>query len=163
MRIHTSLGFSAICIAAKIAKVDLIWPSDGKPIQRGSRTHDHAFEVKLEGASRRRPNGGSSGAGSGYAATWDQWGVFLGHIFRLDENAKCWAYTDADEFHYRTNNRFDLHENLTANASLNVAYSEGLMLTYWPHDAHGDHTFRFAGVPCQQSCTKCSAVTRWSF
>ena len=90
---------------------------------------------------RRRPNGGQSGAGSGYAATWDQWGVFLGHIYRVDPDAKSWAYRDADDFHTQTDWRFD---------------EQGM-----PNDAHGDHKWEFV-MPFQQGCAKCSAVKRWS-
>lgn len=123
-----------------------------KKSRHGSRTHKHAWEIKLLGNSRRRPNGGSRGADhNGYAATWDQWGIFLAHLYVEDSNLKCWAYEDEDAFSERTNGRFDL--------SFNRENGEfgGFKLS----DSHGDHTFRYAGVPCTQKCTKCDAIQRW--
>lgn len=137
MRIHTSSAVNSgvVYAAARKANVDLVvWQ------QYGSRSADQAWEIKLEGNSRRRPNGGSSGAGSGYAATWDQWGVFLAEIFNADPEAHCWAYKDSDDFNFKTGHRF---------------------VDGWPIDNHGDHTFRYNGTPYQQECTKCSATNRW--
>lgn len=136
MRIHTTVTEAEVYAAARLARVDLATFA-----RHGSRKSDHAFEVKLEGESRQRPNGGESGAGSGYAATWDQWGVFLAAIFRADPAASCWAYTDEQDFHWQTDDRFAL---------------EG-----FPADAHGDHTWR-VGAPYEQACTRCTAVRRWT-
>jgi hypothetical protein len=135
MRIHTNADMQAIYHAETVAgvQIDNLTP-------HGSRKSTRAFEVLLTGDSNRRPNGGSYGAGNSYAATWDQWGVFLAKIFEIDPDASCWAYENAADFHYKTSTRF----------------AEG-----WPEDAHGDHTFRFQGVAGQQSCTKCSATKRW--
>lgn len=136
MRLHTSLHLSDLQIAAKEARVDMMIT------EHGSRSRDRAFEVKLTGESRRRPNGGNYGAdGEAHAATWDQWGVFLAYLFARDESMTCWAYKGADEFHAKTAYRFD---------------TEG-----FPEDYHGDHTFRYNGTPRQQECNKCSAVQRW--
>lgn len=109
--------------------------------EHGSRKADHAFEVKLLGTSNRRPNGGSYGASNDYAATWDQWGVFLSALFEIDPNMSSYAYRDAHDFDEKTDYRFEVG---------------------WPTDAHGDHTFRFKGVIGEQGCTKCSAVQRWN-
>lgn len=135
MRIHTH-SHGTIQLAAMDAGVDLV-----KCEEHGSRKSTRAFEIKLEGASKRRSNGGSSGAGSGYAATWDQWGVFLAAIFAVDPDASCWAYKNSADFDYQTGMRFE---------------------NGWPKDSHGDHTWRFAGVPREQACTKCSAVRRFA-
>lgn len=189
MRIHCSKDItdSEIYKAARFARVDIV--TEGK-LERGSRSHDHAFEIKLEGESRRRPNGGSSGKGyaSGYAATWDQWGVFLSVLFDLDPRMSCWAYTDRDEFHRQTEDRFRTVRAVEVGHSTNynvvntfarerVIVREGspeveleiipgtpvtrLAEHYWPDDAHGDHRFEFAGVPRSQSCTKCTATRTW--
>lgn len=141
MRIHTSAQVTGMVIlnAAREAGVTLEnWD------EKGSKSHDHAWEIKLTGNSRRRPNGGNSGAGDAYAATWDQWGVFLAHIFEADSNAKCYAYADGYAFHDFTGDRFE----------------DG-----WPEDAHGDHTFRYVGQLVTgvslHRCTKCTAVQRY--
>lgn len=147
MRIHTDAHLSTILEAARQARVYLV-----KCDEHGSRSRSRAFEIKLEGDSRRRPNGGQSGAGSGYAATWDQWGVFLAFIFAADDTASCWAYAGAADFHYKTNGRFE-------DRSDEVDYATEPV--YWPADAHGDHRFEFSGTPGSQTCKNCSAVQRW--
>lgn len=136
MRIHTSATFQDVVRAAQIARVDLVVCSE-----HGSRSAERAFEVKLEGASRRRPNGGSSGAGSGYAADWDQWGVFLNYLFNIDPNTHCWAYKDSGDFDNKTESRF---------------FKIG-----FPDDYHGDHRFEY-DYPYTQKCSRCSAVRRWN-
>lgn len=135
MRIHTdSIRVSDLNDAARIARVDM------EVTTHGSRKRDHAFEVKLTGESRRRPQGGGLDA---FAATWDQWGVFFAHLFMVDSNAHMGtAYDGVEEFDYKTSHRFDV---------------EG----YWPSDAHGDHRFQYAGIPYTQACTKCTATHRW--
>lgn len=172
MRIHSDhLTTADIYQAARHARVDVV--TEGN-LERGSRSRDHAFEVKLEGESRRRPNGGASGKGyaSGYAATWDQWGVFLGILFDIDPGAKCWAYDGRDAFQARTNERFvapmiDVGVSTNYNVVNGRAHHDPsvtvhrLGAAYWPDDAHGDHRFTFQGVPREQSCTKCSAKQTW--
>ena len=143
MRIHANtLTSSKIYEAARIARVTVEHLTE-----HGSRKRAHAFEVKLSGESRRRPN--NNGAhGDVFAATWDQWGVFLACLFDADDSIIIpTAYEDRDQFQYRTDARF-------------VKIGGGWE-NYWPNDAHGDHTFRYAGIPYTQGCTKCSAVQRW--
>ena len=155
MRIHSDVITTAnLFEAAHLARVDLV---DYK--QHGSRSRTRAFNVKLEGESRRRPNGGSSATygesgGSGYAATWDQWGVFLGYLFEIDPRMVTPYYSNKRDFDHKTGSRFRVRGTWTDGDKRGT--------THWPRDAHGDHTFRFAGVPFEQSCTKCSAVQRWS-
>jgi hypothetical protein len=154
MRIHSdSLTHDDIHKAARIARVSY---GGGGFTKHGSRKRKHAFNVLLTGESRRRPNGGSRGAGDDYAATWDQWGVFLAVLFDADPNMVTPHYADAAEFHQRTSNRFDSDGSLRA-----IDSDSGESSEFWPADAHGDHTFRFSGVPRQQNCTKCSATQRW--
>lgn len=74
--------------------------------KKGSRSKDHAFDVTLTGTSTRRPNSGQRGAGDDYAATWDEWGMFFAYLYEIDPGMKCWAYDDADDFHFKTGARF---------------------------------------------------------
>lgn len=148
MRIHSdTLRVSDLNEAARIARVDMEFTT------HGSRKRDHAFNVNLIGESRRRPNGGNRGANSdAYAATWDQWGVFIAALFDVDPNASMTYYDGSDDFHYRTAHRFNPDGN---------DRSADDRSGYWPADAHGDHRFKYDGIPYEQSCTKCSAVRRW--
>ena len=154
MRIHANtLTLADIHAAAKLARVDY------EVTSHGSRSRGHAFNVKLTGESRRRPNGGNYGADrDDYAATWDQWGVFLAELFARDASLTIpSAYADGEEYARRTADRFGAPEAvMTSNG-----YVERFVAYGWPADAHGDHTFRFQGIPGEQGCTKCSAIQRW--
>lgn len=150
MRIHTDvLTRDDIIDAAKYARVDLATFTD-----HGSKSRARAFNVKLEGESRRRPNGGASGAGSGYAATWDQWGVFLAVLFDKDPRMVTPYYSNKRDFNYQTLDRFQPRGTWTDDGE-----RDGV--TFWPRDAHGDHKFEFSGIPYRHDCTKCSASKRW--
>lgn len=139
MRIHSNtLTASDLADAAHDARVNFTRYGEGK-----SKSHARFFDVILTGESRRHQNGGPD-----MAATWDQWGVFLAVLFDRDRNMVCGTvkspvYNGQDNFDYRTDYRFDNVNN------------------FWPTDAHGDHTFRYSGIPFQQKCTKCTAVMRW--
>lgn len=144
MRIHTDENtWSNIMDAARAARVSI---DRGESFR--SRSRESGFDITLTGESRRRPNNGASHATKdpdAYAATWDQWGVFLGHLFNIDPDMivgtpKRPIYRDATDFAWQTDYRF----------------ADG-----WPTDAHGDHTFRSNWTPGQK-CTKCSAVRRWA-
>lgn len=103
MRLHTDkITFRDIYDATRKAGGGVSCDSDRK----GSRSRDHAFEVRLTGTSPRRPNSGRSGAGDEYAATWDEWGMFFAHLYEVDPEMKCWAYDDAEDFHFKTAARF---------------------------------------------------------
>lgn len=149
MRIHSDVITSDdIHRAALIARVDY---DGGRFTIHGSRSRARAFNVLLTGESRRRPNSGARGAGDLYAATWDQWGVFLGYLFGIDPDMLTPYYADAADFDYKTDGRFDPNTRAMIDGEP----------AYWPADAHGDHTFDFSGTPGSQSCTKCTAVRRW--
>lgn len=176
MRIHTDhLTTADIYRAARHARVDVVDLTEHK-----SQSRDHSFNVKLEGESRRRPNGGSSGKGyaSGYAATWDQWGVFFAILFDIDPamicgTAKRPTYADRSDYQRKTNERFTA-PTLDFGVSSNYHVVNGrayhdpsvtvhrLGAAYWPSDAHGDHTFRFEGIRFDGAiihrCTKCNAA-----
>jgi hypothetical protein len=133
MRIHTNEVLSGdIYDAAKAARVTVV-----RAGLHNSRIRDHAWDIALEGESRR-----ATMAGTGKAATWDQWGVFLDYLFMEDDDLTIpRVYPTRYDFDARTAYRFEDAE--------------------FPVDYHGDHTFRYSGIPCEQQCTKCSARTRW--
>ena len=138
MRFHTdTLTHDDIYAAARVAQVSVETSS-----RHGSRSRDHAFEISLRGNSRRRPNF-YNGDGQ-YAATWDQWGVFIAFLFKCDSSLLSRTDKNADAFHERTQGRFDLDWSLPV-----------------PFPLNHDHTFKFAGVPRSQTCTKCNATQTW--
>ena len=69
---------------------------------KGSRSRAAAFDVILTGTSGRRQNFG----GEDEAATWDEWGIFLGHLHRLDPNLKTPYYAGEDHYTWATGGRF---------------------------------------------------------
>ena len=76
--------------------------------RHGLRKRARSLGVTLEGSSPRCPNGGASGAGTGYAATWDEWGIFLAALFRADDSLTIpRAYEDAEHFGWSTCYRYD--------------------------------------------------------
>lgn len=156
MRIHTDrLTFSNIIAAARLARADIDIE------QKGSKSRERAFVVHLTGESKRRPNRRGKSDPDAYAATWDQWGVFLGVLFHVDSKRtfdvslpmSAGMYSDQADFNYKTDSRFVKR--------LAATDLDPSLFTFWPADAHGDHTFKWAGVPYEKSCTKCSAVQRW--
>lgn len=188
MRIHTdNITLRDVFEAARIAGVEF-----GRCDQKGSRSRARAFDVTLRGDSNRRPNHGTSRSADRfdcgeYAATWDQWGVFLSVLFDLDPLAFTPYDADRASFHERTADRFQASGILGGRptrqqrndptcplfgairvpqyASLvdqNVAtgYVWRLRGSYWPADAHGDHRFEFE-APFVQKCSKCSATARY--
>lgn len=151
MRIHSdSLTNRDLIDAANIARVEF-----DRWLDKGSRTRDHAFDVTLFGESRRRPNdrGRSSGTDK-YAATWDQWGVFLSVLYDRDNEMVVPYYDSMADFHYKTDHRFEKRTEYFTPGGSGV-------VVWWPADAHGDHNFQWSGVPGASKCTKCSAVRRW--
>lgn len=128
MRIHTSATLEDVREAGKVARVTFTTLAE-----HGSRSRDRAFEVILSGESSRWPNGGRDTM-NGKAATWDQWGVFLAHLFDVDPQLRCQAYDGAYDFHMQTTERF----------------ADG-----WPDDAHGDHSWDWTSGGGR--CRRCSA------
>lgn len=153
MRIHSNkLQYSDLWEAAQAARVDM------DMTRHGSRSHEYAFNVKLTGESKRRPNSGKRGAGDDFAATWDQWGVFIAILFDKDPSIKMTHYENRHDFHVMTNNRFLPYNGKDAGGHDHVPADLDL---YWPADAHGDHRFEWEGVPRQRKCKKCSATQNW--
>lgn len=144
MRIHTTATWSQLhgCLPDGVSFEEIV--------QRGSRTSERAFEVRLTG-SGYAVNTGHSGAGSFAAATWDEWGAFLGALYALDSDAVCGGslatavYRDAEHYHWSTNSRF---------------YGGDV-----PSDTHKRHAWDYQGTSVTgtysvQSCKRCSAVMR---
>ena len=73
--------------------------------EHGSRSKDHALNFYLEGDSNHDSNGRWH-----KAATWDQWGMFIANLYRIEYGAvfgpKNGGYRDASDFHWQTANRF---------------------------------------------------------
>lgn len=68
----------------------------------GSRTRDHAFSVRLSGSSkstmRHLPD---------KSATWDEWGIFLARLFKLDPQAVCGWYKSHADFIEKTRAEYE--------------------------------------------------------
>jgi hypothetical protein len=71
----------------------------------GSKTRKSAFDVALSGRGVR---GGMYGNLGYKTALWDEWGIVLGHLFRVDPNAKInGVYESGEHFAWATGHRFD--------------------------------------------------------
>ena len=80
---------------------------NGDVSTHGSRSRARALNVLLTGNSTSRPNSGKHGAqNDDYAATWDEWGIFLNALYEIDPNLVTPYYADAYDFHRKTNDRF---------------------------------------------------------
>lgn len=75
--------------------------------EHGSRTRVRAYDFYVTGNSPFRPAFGKETIGE-YAATWDQWGLLLGHLFSIDPDAHTGrtGYRSSADFHYKTGHRF---------------------------------------------------------
>jgi len=119
MRIHTALNGSDVTAAARMAGVQFERCSLHK-----SRTHTRAYDVILSGSNTRRRNTGTSPYRTDdYAATWDEWGIFLAELFRRDPQIKCAYYRDAADFHWQTGNRFKTLRLVDQHRTHNWSYS----------------------------------------
>lgn len=102
--------------------------------EHGSRKRDHAVVVYLSGSSPYR----SQTDREEYAATWDEWGIFIRTLFQIDPSAIIGDYPDLETFQRFTGERFD---------------------TLTPATQHRRHKWEYDGVG--HSCT-CGAVARYS-
>jgi hypothetical protein len=134
MRIHgNSITRTQLGEAAALAGVTFV-----RRHWHESRSRDHAFEVILSGNSPYRCMGGDRDE---YAASWDQWGIFLNKIFDLDPSITIpRVYADAALFHKITGDRF---------RTLRLA------------DAHRRHRWQAPGN-CTASCA-CGAFRCWGW
>lgn len=154
MRLHTcAITASDLHDAARLAGVTF-----DTMTEHGSRAQHHAWNVKLFGSSGRRPNWGTSGVGSygvgdGEAATWDEWGIFLAALYRLDPLMKTPYYDNADHYHWVTGRRF-----------VSLTHAEQHRVHKWgmgePH-----YSGLFSEVTCigtkGPSNPGCGAIRRW--
>lgn len=148
MRIHSEKITAQDIFAA--TKANGMTGVDAAVMSHRSHTHTWAFEVTLTGNSGRRVNTGTSGGhAEDHAATWDEWGIFLAHLFAVDPQARVGGakypvYADAEEFHDVTYGRFET-----------LAHS----------DQHKNHRWNYV-APREFECTKCEArkshALRWT-
>lgn len=77
-----------------------------------SRSHSHAYQIYLRGdgtVSGRPPmNRTGNYRAREYAATWCQWGDFLGYLFHVDPAMKAGPYKNAADFDRQTEHMFDV-------------------------------------------------------
>lgn len=127
----------------------------GRVTEHGSRQRDHAFEVVLAGTGIY---GGAYGSFEGNVATWDEWGMFLAALYRIDVAMIAGPYPHDypnvyESFSWATGGRYD----------------HGVLLS---REIHARHRWTFVGqyatysfVPgtvaaySEQAC-RCGAVRR---
>jgi hypothetical protein len=73
----------------------------------GSRSHDHAWVVRLSGTSKHTMDTRNL-VEHDKAATYDEWGIFIARLFSLDPGAKIGVYKDEADFNSKTDNRFQV-------------------------------------------------------
>jgi hypothetical protein len=155
MRLHTSATLADVIEAARRARVTF-----DRCTEHRSQSAARAFDVTLFGASTRRPNSGKRGAATGwednYAATWDQWGVFLGHLYRVDPAMRCYAYAAGDDYDWKTDGRF------AAGGPFDETPGIWQPSVRWSPETDCAHRWEFAGIPREQECARCDSVRRWS-
>ena len=140
MKIHTDRLTSAeVYAATKAGGMKGVY---AECVTLGSRSRKRGLVVHLVGNSGRRPNPGKGGVErGGYAATWDEWGMFLNYLFEMDPDAiATGAYDGRDEFLLKTDWRFT---DLTAD------------------EACKNHKWEYTGTPREHTCKKCEAVRRF--
>lgn len=105
MKIHSDVLEHEDFFAAKSAAGEMV---GFEVTRRGSRKRSHGFEFSLTGTSSRRPNNQQAWMEwDDYAATWDEWGMFLAYLFDKDPNATVpGVYENGEDFHWKTNYRF---------------------------------------------------------
>lgn len=86
--------------------------------EHGSRSHARAFEVKLSGSGTHKNDGAYGAQTDVQAATYDEWGIFLGRLYAIDPGmivgtVKRPIYAGLNDFHYQTGERFDPVRGIT--------------------------------------------------
>lgn len=76
--------------------------------QAGSRSHDRSYTMRLSGSS---PYAMQHISDNDKAATWDEWGIFIANLFKLDPDAKIGAYKTHADFIDQTTRE---HERITS-------------------------------------------------
>jgi hypothetical protein len=146
MRLHTNTITSRDLYAAAAAAGVRF----GRLEEHGSRSRARAWDFTLTGSSPYRPNPGGRWARDDYdpgahAATWDEWGIFLAHLFDVDPDAHATGnYQSREHFRWCTGGRFD---------------------TLTPAGQHHRHRWEYTGESVTGSYAvhecECGAVHRW--
>ncbi len=71
---------------------------------KGSTKRARGFDLYLSGNSASRQNMRDSGE---YAAQYDEWGIVLDELYRIDPALLAAMYADYEDFKAKTVNRFD--------------------------------------------------------
>lgn len=117
MKLHTDRldSFEVLAMLDKAGLSDEgVWADTCTP--KGSRSRKRAFDVHLSatpgkdrfGKARRAPQTPNGAR----AATYDEWGLFIAQVFRLDPDAIFGPYKGRDHFNELT--RFNYAERTTA-------------------------------------------------
>lgn len=129
MKIHyDTLTHDDIVNAANIAGVGI-----EREKYTGSQTHKGKVDIVLSGNSRYS---GQWGTTDFKTATWDEWGIFLYHLYQADHDIIAGPYTSEYLFHVITCDRFKM-----------IAGNET--------QVHNHHKWTYA-APCEFEC-KCGA------
>lgn len=98
MKVHSdNLTTADFYKAGAIAKVGIVSLSP-----EGSRSKTHGYKVYLTGSAKHM----SQHNYSIRAASWDEWGYFLAHLFSVDPDAVCGPYKGISDFDSQTDWRF---------------------------------------------------------
>lgn len=145
MRIHsdtiTHRDFINAAYTARVAVVDLS--------TYGSRSRDRAFKFYLSGSGI---TGGQWGSQDYKTATWDEWGIFLGHLFDVDPIAHTGknSYLSAQHYHWVTGDRF---RTLTPRHQHHRHR--------WEYRGNFDPDFRPDRSGFSEAWCSCRAIKRW--
>ncbi len=92
MKLHTNTLEHGDLVAALPDRVY------ARPLRTGSRKRDHGFIVYLEGSSPRR----SQHDREAFAATWDEWGMWLAALYDRDPEMIAGQYGSREDFYDTT-------------------------------------------------------------
>lgn len=100
MRLHSDILTLADISAALPPYVCL-----GKYSNFASRSRQCGFDISLTGHGARhtrKKNSGNHGAGDEYAASWDDWGVWIAALYDIDPDMIAGHYKNRDMFYAQT-------------------------------------------------------------
>jgi hypothetical protein len=145
MRIHTNtLIRKDFRDAAHEAGVSIVELSE-----HSSQSRARAYKFYLSGSAGRPGNRRDE-----QAATWDEWGIFLAHLFNIDPNAHTGknGYLSAEHYHWVTSDRFR-----TLTPSQQHKRHKWQYMPLLPGDFNDANTRSFYAVA---QCN-CGATQRW--
>lgn len=157
----TPVGYVATGRRTYSAPVDVIGNLPGVDVDvaaRGSRSHVRSLDVYLTGTSSRRPNNRGAHGGYDYAATWDEWGMFLARLYAADPAMVAGTvarpiYANAEHFRWATAGRFD---------TLTPAQQHGGVGHRWEYDGWESVTGSYVVHTCARGKSPCGAVRRFA-